>query len=72
MPDTEFKSMVVRMFKDLRERMDDLSENLNKEMVSIKNDIDFFLLLVVSGSWRVQGSSRKLVAGGGRRRQSVS
>ena len=39
MPDTEFKSMVVRMFKDLRERMDDLSENLNKEMVSIKKDI---------------------------------
>ena len=36
----EFKTMVIRMLKDLRGRTDDLSENLNKEIVSIKRDIE--------------------------------
>ena len=27
-PDAEFKTMVMRIFKDLRRRMDELSENL--------------------------------------------
>ena len=31
--------MVIRMLKDLRGRMEDLSENLNKEIVSIIKDI---------------------------------
>ena len=29
-PDVEFKTMVIRMLKDHRERMDDLSENLKR------------------------------------------
>ena len=32
--------MVVKMLKDLRGRMDDLSESINEEIVSIKNDIE--------------------------------
>ena len=34
--DIEFKIMAIRMLKDLRGRIDYLSENLNKEIVSIK------------------------------------
>ena len=34
--DSEFKIMAIRMLKDLRGRIDYLSENLNKEIVSIK------------------------------------
>ena len=39
-PDSEIKTMVIRMLRDLRGRMDDLSENLNKEIVSIKKNIE--------------------------------
>ena len=35
-PDAEFKTMVIRMLKELRKRMDDLIENLNQERISIK------------------------------------
>ena len=35
-PDAGFKTMVIKMLKDVTERMDDLRENLNKEMVSMK------------------------------------
>ena len=35
-PDTEFKTLVIRMLKELRRRMDDLSENFNKEILSLK------------------------------------
>ena len=38
-PDTDFKTMVIRMLQVLRRRMNDLSENLNKEIVSVKEDI---------------------------------
>ena len=34
------KQWLLRMLTDLKGRMDDLSENLNKEIVSIKKDID--------------------------------
>ena len=39
-PDAEFKTMVIKMLKDLRGGMDDPSENLNKEMVKMKKDIE--------------------------------
>lgn len=35
-PDTEFKTMVIIMLKDHRRKMDDLSEYLNKSIVSNK------------------------------------
>ena len=38
-PHAEFKTMVIRMLRDLRGRMFDLSENVNKETVSIKKGI---------------------------------
>ena len=38
-PNVQFKRMVIRMLRDLRGRMDDLSNNLNQEVVSIKKDI---------------------------------
>ena len=38
-PDTEFKTVVIRLLKDLRGRMDDLRENLNKDILSIRKDI---------------------------------
>lgn len=34
--DAKFKPMVIRVLKNLMGRMDDISENLNKEIVSIK------------------------------------
>ena len=34
-PGAGFKTIVIRIFKDLTERMDDLNENFNKEIVSI-------------------------------------
>ena len=39
-PDIELKLMVIRMLQDIRRRMDDLSENLNKEIISIKNNME--------------------------------
>lgn len=36
-PGGKFKSMFIRMHKDLRRKMNALSKNLNKEIVSIKN-----------------------------------
>ena len=40
LPDTEFKWMVIRMLKELRGRIGKLSENLNKEIISIEGDIE--------------------------------
>ena len=39
LPDTEFKTMLIRMLKELRGRMDELSDNVNTEIVSLKKDI---------------------------------
>ena len=36
LPDTEFKTLVTRMLKELRGRIDKLSENFNKEIVRMK------------------------------------
>ena len=36
LPDGVFKTMIIRMLKDLRKRIDDLTENLNNEMVGMK------------------------------------
>ena len=35
-PDTQFKTQVIRMLNERRRRIDALSENSNKEIVSIK------------------------------------
>ena len=37
-PDAELKIMVIRMVKKLRGRIDDLTENINKEIASTKED----------------------------------
>ena len=37
-PDAEFKTVVIKMLKDIRGRMDDFTENLNKEIVRIKKE----------------------------------
>ena len=39
-PDEEFKTMVIRMLKNCRRKMDDLSKNLNKGIISNKMDIE--------------------------------
>ena len=39
-PDADFKTMDICRFKDLRGRMDDLSEKLNKKIVNIKDNIE--------------------------------
>ena len=36
LPDTKLKTMVIRMLKERRRRIDKHSENLNKEIVNIK------------------------------------
>ena len=38
--DAEFKTMVIIMLKNLKGRINNLSENLNKEIASIKKDIE--------------------------------
>ena len=38
-PDTEFKTIVIRMLKKFRGRMAELSENLNKNKINIEKDI---------------------------------
>ena len=38
--DGKFKTRFIRMSKELRGRMKDLSENFNKEIVTIKKDIE--------------------------------
>ena len=38
--DAEFKTMVIRMLKELRGRIDELSKHLNKGIVSTKGDIE--------------------------------
>ena len=40
LPDTEFKTLVKRVLKEFGERIDELSENLNKERVNIRKDIE--------------------------------
>ena len=36
LPDTKFQTIITRMLKQIRGRMDELNENLNKETVSKK------------------------------------
>ena len=36
LPKTEFKIMVIKMLNELRGRMDEHNENLNREIVSMK------------------------------------
>ena len=36
LPDAEFKTLVIRMLNELRGRVDELSENFNKEIENIK------------------------------------
>ena len=38
--DAEFKTQVIRMFTELRGRVDELSENFNKEIGNIKTEIE--------------------------------
>ena len=39
-PDTEFKPLVITMLKEFRRKIDELRENFNKEIVSIKEDTE--------------------------------
>ena len=39
LPDAEFKKLVVRMHIEIRERIAELSENFNKQIVNIKTEI---------------------------------
>ena len=40
LPDAEFGTLVLKMFKKLRRRIDQLSENFNKNMGNIKINIE--------------------------------
>ena len=40
LPDAEFKILVIRMLNELRGRIDNFSENFNKEMRKIKMGIE--------------------------------
>ena len=39
-PDAEFKTLVIRMLKELKGRVDELSENFYKEMENITMEIE--------------------------------
>ena len=38
LPDAKLKALVVRMFKELRGKIDELSENIHKEIGNIKKN----------------------------------
>ena len=38
--DAAFKTLVIKMFNELRGRVDELSENFNKEIENIKMDME--------------------------------
>ena len=40
LPETEFKIMVIRMLNEFMRRMDEHSENINREIISIKQNIE--------------------------------
>ena len=40
LPETEFKVMVIRMLNELMGKIDEHKENLKREIVSIKKDIE--------------------------------
>ena len=40
LPDAEFKTLVIKMLNELRGRIDNLSENFNKEVRNIKMEIE--------------------------------
>ena len=40
LPEAEFKTLVIRMFNELRGRVDKLSENFNKEIGNIKMETE--------------------------------
>ena len=40
LPDIEFKILVIRMLSELRGRVDELSDNFNKEIKNIKIEIE--------------------------------
>ena len=37
LPDTEFKTMIIRMLKELKRRIDEISENFNKEASKLES-----------------------------------
>ena len=39
LPDIEFKTLAIRMLKELRRRVDELSENFNKEIENVKMEL---------------------------------
>ena len=40
LPDTEFKTLIIRMLSELRRRVEELSENINKEIINAKMDLE--------------------------------
>ena len=38
--DAEFKTLVIKMLNELRSRVDELSENFNKEIENIKLEVE--------------------------------
>ena len=38
--DVEFKTLIIRMFNELRERVDELNNNFNKEIGNIKMELE--------------------------------
>ena len=40
LPETEFKTMIIKLLNELRGRLDEHNENLNREIVSIKKDME--------------------------------
>ena len=40
LPDTELKALVIKMFSELRGRVDELSETFNQEIKHIKMNIE--------------------------------
>ena len=38
--DARFKTLVIRMLKELRRRVEELSENINKEIINAKMELE--------------------------------
>lgn len=39
LPDTEFKTIIITMLKELRKKIEELGDNINKDTVVLQNDI---------------------------------
>ena len=51
LPDTEFKTLIIRMLSELRRRVEELSENINKEIINAKMELENIKKILVRNEY---------------------